>query len=164
MPDKYPWSNYFTDRATGVGIQVAAVTDFWATIMVQTQLVSTFKMPIAQYDEGYFTEKYMPIDTGSLRPTHDEFRPPKNWDTWVEEGLPSRSAPMMTAEDDRDDDEKAVDAISAAEESREQAEAESEATEAPQTSLKPRLAKPVNLEGKDPADLEAAVQQRLAGR
>jgi hypothetical protein len=156
----YPWGNFFTNRNTAVGVRIDEVSEFWATLIVQAQLISTFKMPREQYDT-HFVEQYIPLDTGSMR-VPDNFVPPKNWERWLEEGITSRAVPRLTADDSRDEDEVDVDRISAEEEAREQRE-----VEAPEVTVAPRSGSPdpknVKVD-KDPAEIEAAVQARLASR
>jgi hypothetical protein len=167
-PDKFPWGNHFIDRNTGVGIRVEAVTEHWATIIVfqqLSQLQSTYKMPTESYDNGFFTGKYIPLDTGSLV-THPEFRPPADWKKWVDEGLTSRARPpRMTSEEGRDEDEIEADAISADEARREREEAAArEAAAAPQSPQNGPEAKKATKVDMGPEEMEEALTSRLAGR
>lgn len=159
MSDRYPWGNYFTNRKTGVGVRIEDVTENWATLVVQAQLTSTFKMPLTDYNNK-FVKQYIPLDTGSMR-LPDNFMPPANWRVWADEGLPARNLPRATQEDTRDADEKAVDAIDAAETAR---DAEDESATVPEAPQQPVKATPTPVNGKDPEALEEDLKSRLAGR
>lgn len=76
-------SNYFVKRDSGQTIRVEKVTEHYASIVVVRELISTFMMPVAEYDTT-FVLKYLPLDIGKMQ-VPEGFRPPANADHWERE-------------------------------------------------------------------------------
>lgn len=106
---EYPWGNYFTNRVSGVTVRIDNVSEFWTTLSVQTQLMSTFKYPISDYD-SVFVKTYRPLDTGRMR-VPDTFRPPKNWQEWLkeEDGAKALAREVAAAEEEMEDGPVRID-------------------------------------------------------